>query len=274
MDTKSTLAERYALLAFLILTPLLSLALPLFLSFPPEIMPLIIAIIPALMAILLAAITAGGKDVGALLGKLVRWRVALKWYLIALGMALVLRLTMNLLALLLGWIPSFRLVDWEPAQYLLIGVFTMIGAVVEELGWRGYILPKLLARHSAPASALIIGILWGILHISLTLPGQMNAGTSWLATVLFLVALSVILTWFFIQTGGGIVVGIVYHAAQNYFVFLNGGIPLAESLWLMTAVTAAIAIILILIYGPSLQREPRRASGHLGCRVALDFRLA
>jgi membrane protease YdiL (CAAX protease family) len=173
-------------------------------------------------------------------------------------MALVLRLTMDLLALLLGWIPSIRLVDWGLAQYLIIGVFTFVGAVMEELGWRGYVLPKLLERRSALVSALIIGIPWGILHISLTLPGQMNAGTSWLATVLFLAALSVILTWFFLQTRGGIAVGIVYHAAQNYFVFLNGGIPLAESLLLLTVVTGAIAVMLMFLYGPGLQRSPTR----------------
>ena len=260
MNTNPTFFERYSLPAFLILTPLLSLAIPLLLTLSPEITPLLIAIIPALMGISLAALTGGKKGAGALLRKLFQWRIGLKWYLVALGMALVLRLTMSLLAFLLGWISFIHLVEWGPPQYLLIGVFTFIGAVVEELGWRGYVLPRLLARHSALVSALIIGVPWGILHLSLIFPGQMNAGTSWLATVLFLVALSVILTWFFIQTGHGIVVGLVYHAAQNYFVFFNGGMTSAESLLLMTIVTAAIAIILIFVYGSSLQRSPVKES--------------
>ncbi len=59
-----------------------------------------------------------------------------------------------------------------------------------------------------------------------------------------------------------IVIGIVYHAAENYFVFLNGGITSAENFWLMTAATVAIALILILMYGPNMQgelvREPTR----------------
>jgi membrane protease YdiL (CAAX protease family) len=256
MKTHPTFIERYSLPIFLILTPLISLSLPLFVPLPPETLPLLIALIPALMGIILAVLTGGGKGAGALLKKLFQWRVGLKWYLIALSMALVLRLTMSLLALLLGWIPVIQLAAWGPAQYLLIGVFTFVGAIVEELGWRGYVLPKLLVHRSALASALIIGIPWGILHLSLIFPGQMNAGTSWLATVLFLVALSIILTWFFIQTRNGIVVGLVYHATQNFFVFFNGGMTSAESLLLMTAVTAAIAIILILIYGQNLQRSP------------------
>ena len=255
MKTNSTFMERYSLPIFLVLTPLLSLAAPLLLPLPSEILPLMIALIPALLGIILAVLTGGRKGAGALLRKLFQGRVGLKWYLIALGLALVLRLTMSLLALLLGWIPAIHLVEWEPPQYLLIGLFTLVGAVVEELGWRGYVLPKLLAHRSALVSALIIGLPWGILHLSLIFPGQMNAGTSWLATVLFLIALSVILTWFFVQTHHGILVGLVYHAAQNYFVFFNGGMTSAESLWLMTAVTAAMALILILVYGPSLQRS-------------------
>ena len=175
-------------------------------------------------------------------------------------MALILRLTMSLLAFLLGWIPSIQLAKWGAAQYFLIGVFTVIGAIVEELGWRGYALPKLLAHRSALASALIIGIPWGILHLSLIFPGQMNAGTSKLATVLFTVALSIILTWFFIRTGHGIVIGLIYHALQNYFVFFNGGMTAAESLLLMTIVTATIAITLTLVYGPSLQPAPVKES--------------
>ena len=47
---------------------------------------------------------------------------------------------------------------------------------------------------------------------------------------------------------------------QNYFVFFNGGMTSAESLLLMTIVTAAIAIILIFVYGSSLQRSPVKES--------------
>lgn len=57
----TTLIERHSLHMFLILTPLLSLAIPLFLSLPPEIVPLVIAIIPTIMAILLTAMTAARK---------------------------------------------------------------------------------------------------------------------------------------------------------------------------------------------------------------------
>ena len=255
MKTQSTFIQRYSLLLFLILTPLISLAIPLFSSLPTQAVPLILVCVPPLLAIIFTALSEGGKGVGALLKKLVQVRVGFKWYAIAISLALGLRLAMSALALILGWIPAIQMNPWSPPEFIIIGVFTFIGAVMEELGWRGYALPRLLAHRSALLSALIIGIPWGIVHLGLILPGQMNAGTSWMGTILFLMGLSVILTWFFIHTRGSLVIVILYHAAQNYFVFLNGGIDLAPSMWLLTAVTFALALVLALLFGVNLQRS-------------------
>jgi len=48
----------------------------------------------------------------------------------------------------------------------------IITAALEGLGWRGYFLPGLLARQSALTASLLMGVLWGGLHIALTLPGM------------------------------------------------------------------------------------------------------
>jgi membrane protease YdiL (CAAX protease family) len=192
------------------------------------------------------------------LGKLFQWRVGLRWYVLSLGLAVGVRLAQGLLALLLGWVPSLQLRPWSPQQFLLIGVFALIGAVMEELGWRGYALPRLLAQRPALISALVIGIPWGILHLGLALPGMMNAGTPWTATVLQIIGLSVVLTWLFIQARGSLVIVILYHAGQNFFVFLNDGLTASQDLWLLTVVTLLLALLLVILYGPNLQREPEK----------------
>jgi membrane protease YdiL (CAAX protease family) len=256
MKTNSTPLERYSLLLFLILTPLLSLAIPIYLPLPVEATPLMMVFVPALLAVILTAFTDGRKGVGVLLKPLFQWRISLRWYAIALGLAFGLRLVMSALALLLGWIPTIQLNEWSFQEYIIFGVFTLIGAVMEELGWRGYALPRLLVKRSALLSALIIGIPWGIVHLGLILPGQMNAGTSWLGTLLCITGLSVVLTWFFVQTRGSLVIVILYHAAQNYFVFLNGGIGSARGLVLYTVVTVLLALVLCLYYGANLEHSP------------------
>jgi hypothetical protein len=102
MRTNSPPIERSALLLFLILTPLLSLAIPAFLSLPAEVTPLILVFVPALLAVLFAAFSEVRKGVGALLKKLFQWRIGFKWYMIAIGLAMGLRLVMSALALIFG----------------------------------------------------------------------------------------------------------------------------------------------------------------------------
>jgi hypothetical protein len=80
----------------------------------------------------------------------------------------------------------------------------------------------------------------------------MNAGSHWLPTILQIIGLSVVLTWLYIQTGGNIVIPIVFHAGQNILVFLNEGISLTGQLWLMTAVTLAYSLVIFFFFGANM----------------------
>jgi len=114
MNTNPTFIERYALPIFLILTPLISLAIPFYLSLPTELVPLLMIFVPAFMAVLLTSLGEGRKGLAALLKKPFQWQIGFKWYAITLGLALGLRLTMSALAVLLGWIPTIQLNSWSP----------------------------------------------------------------------------------------------------------------------------------------------------------------
>jgi uncharacterized protein len=253
VKANSTIFERYSLLAFLILTPLLTFATVL-LPLPAEVLPLLMVFVPAVLAVVFASIEGGRKGAGALLRKLFHWRVRFTWYAVTLALALLIRLSMSILALLLGWIPAIQLRPWPVSQFVLLGAILLISAFPEELGWRAYALPKLMERRSALSSALLVGVLWGSVHIPLHFPGMIYAGAPWVATVLELVAFSVAITWLFVQTRGNIVITSLFHAAQSFFVVINEGISLDQQLWLMAAVYIALALVLTFVFGPNLQR--------------------
>jgi membrane protease YdiL (CAAX protease family) len=263
MNAQSTSTARYALSAYLILTPLISLAIALFLPIPPVAIALILILVAAIMGILMAAITEGGRGVADLLKKLLQWRVNLKWYAAALGLPAAIMLASGGLAVLLGWMPAVQISAPERPVLIVNTILIALVAVLEELGWRGYALPRLLNYRSPLASATLIGVAWGILHLGI---GLLD-GRPWLPTILVPLAASVPLTWLFVHTRGSLTMAVLYHFALDYspqFVLFE--LTIEQAVWVQAIAGLALALILILVTGANLQRSPakRAAVADLG----------
>jgi len=246
MNSILAVIKRYPVAWFCGLTVALSFAAYL-LPVPREVLPFLIVLVPALVSIALARVTDGRGGIRALLGKLVQWRVSLKWVAITLALALAMRLTMSVIALALGWITAIQLRPLSAPQLVMLALILLISAIPEELGWRGFALPRLLRHQSVLVASLVIGAAWGSLHLSLLLPGMMNEGTPALSTVIEVVCVSVLSTWLFINTRGSLIIATLFHAAQSFFVIVNEGIAQAQQTWLMAGVYAAFAIAIVII---------------------------
>jgi uncharacterized protein len=246
MLTNTSFIQRYRVAIFCVLTILFSFGAYL-LPIPKETVPFIMVLVPAVIAILLAGLTKGRAGVRTLIGMLGQWRVNLKWLLVALGVALALRLVISLLALVLGWIPAIRLRPLSPIEIVMFALIFIVAAIPEELGWRGFALKEFLKERSPLYASLVLGVLWGAIHLALHLPGMPNASTPMLLTMLQLVGLSVLLTWLFIRGGYNILLTIFFHAAQSFFVVLNEGVSLEQQGWLMAFVWCGAAILVILL---------------------------
>jgi len=150
---------------------------------------------PALAALILTWKQDGWQAVGALFGRLGKWRVGAWWYLVAAGITPVLVLlvlgAMGLTgrelpdpALLGGWAERFRArtAAFSPSMGLIsslsafmargwwqtLSVFTTLaitnGGISEEPGWRGWLLPALQPRHGALRSSLLVALCWALWH--------------------------------------------------------------------------------------------------------------
>jgi len=244
MNRIASFVTRQALAVFCALTIALSFAatqLPL----PSEIVPVVMVFVPTLVALSLTAVTHGWTGVWTFVSKLGQWRVRLKWIIIALALGLVLRMTMSGIAVVLGSISTIQLRPWTPMQLTIFAVMLFIFAIPEELGWRGYALPKLLVRRSPLAAGAIIGVGWGALHLALTLPGMIYAGLPGLPIVLQVAALSLLIAWLYIRSGGSVLLTSLLHAAQSFFVILNEGLTGAQELWLMAVAYCALALVVV-----------------------------
>ncbi|MEZ4663934.1 MAG: CPBP family intramembrane glutamic endopeptidase [Caldilineaceae bacterium] len=83
----------------------------------------------------------------------------------------------------------------------LIGNFVpqLIGAVGEEIGWRGYMLTRLIDAR-VPIPVLASGLIWGVWHLPMLLGGIYQTGPNvLLSALLFMVAVTTLLAWFFAQ---------------------------------------------------------------------------
>jgi membrane protease YdiL (CAAX protease family) len=238
--------RRHSVAIFCTLTILLSFACYLLPILHGEAVQFAIALVPTFVAIMLTSITEGGTGVHFLLGKLTQRRMSLKWLAIALAVALAMRLTISLVALILGWIPSIQFRPQTLVGRVLFALIFIVAASPEEVGWHGYTLPRLLQNHSSMYSSLIIGVFWGLVHLSLHLPGMPNEGLPSVLTLFQLIGLSVLITWLFIQGGNNIILTTVFHAAQSFFVIINHGVTLSQQAWLMATVFGATAVSVIL----------------------------
>src|SRR5215208_6682830 len=178
--------------------------------------------VPSAVAIVLTAIVFGRGALRKLLGRLLIWRVNPLWYLgVVLGpVALV------------GGMVAFNTLLGGPALSLgmpLVSVAIFFGfsifpgsALGEEIGWRGYVLPRLQSRMSALSAALLIAPIWGLWHLPLWLTGDpVKTPTFFVPFVVGVFALSVILTWVYNSTGGSLLMVVLAHATFNLPITLT-----------------------------------------------------
>lgn len=186
-------------------------------SLPSRVMITVATLGPALGGISAAYYESGRPGVRSLLSQAGRWRIHPKWYLIALlGPALIM-LAGFLLWRALGEArpPAPPVSTWLSLPLLILALF--VPALFEEIGWRGFALPRLQPRFGALAASLIIGVVWAIWHAPVWfIP---DAGFSTLPFPVFMVftmALSILLTWLYNNTGSVLLTALA-HAALNAY---------------------------------------------------------
>ena len=265
-------AARHDLVLYFVLAYLLSWALWPLVILNPTSSPLV-PFGPLIAAVIVALLAGGRHELWALLRQLGRWRVHPLWYVIALLGPFVLAGLTAALAVAAG-APvrgTGDYTNWRAITFFFLSTVIIVG-LFEEVGWRGFALPRLQLRLSAIWAALVLGVLWALWH----LPELISDPTGQRPPVQFLLwalALSVIFSWLYNSTNGSLPIVIICHAAidtAGRFMlpeFVGDGYQLVW--WFMVALYVLVAVIVILVAGPKrlVTHIPRRgvqASGQAG----------
>ncbi len=212
---------------------------------PPTLLAFALALPPALIAIGLA-----WREGDGAVGRLFRGLRVLpsnpKWYLVFL-IPLVAFLAVDVVAIALGQ-SSVGLFDAVFPAVLIVPLVVVLPAFAEEIGWRGYALPRTLTAMSPLRAAIVLGVPWSLIHVPLYLAGQMNAGSSLWSMVAQILAYAVILTWIYVGTGGSVLMTGIFHMLLNGLTPLTNGIDPFVA-WDVRGVVFPVVAILVVALG-------------------------
>ncbi len=170
---------------------------------------------PSLVALALTALADGRAGALVLLGRIARWPAAARWYVFAVGYFAAIKLAVALVhRVVSGAWPSFG----QTPVYLMAGAIIVSTPVQagEEIGWRGYALPRLAESLGLPVASVVLGAIWACWHLPFFfIPGSDNAGQSFPVYLLAVTALSVAIAWLYWRTGGSLLLTMLMHAAIN-----------------------------------------------------------
>lgn len=212
---------------------------------------------PTIAALLVTGFNEGRHGIAALLKQFLRWPVGIQWFLIAIfGMAGLFFLGYQI-SIWLGYAqPPVPELPMSP--FLAVPVLFIISLLTngEEVGWRGFALPRLQARYSAFNASLILGMIWALFHLPLFWTvGSTQAGQPMAGFFVSVLAISIVVTWLYNNTGGSLLVVTLFHASANTWSRIIPGIDTAQAAvgpvyWLTAGLMVLSALVITLVFGP------------------------
>jgi CAAX protease family protein len=224
---------------------------------------------PGLVALGLTARASGRSGVAALLRRLFDWQVPARWYVFAVSYIAVIKLTAAVVhrAATGAW-PRFGEEPWYLMLAATVGSTLLGGQAGEEIGWRGYALPRLAARFGLGLGSVVLGILWASWHLPVffLFPAADTFGQSFPLYLLQVTALSVAMAWLYANTRGSLLLLMLMHAAVNNTKDIvpsaeaNGTNPWALSHSLVAWLTVALLWLCAGYFLIRMRKMPQPAS--------------
>lgn len=215
---------------------------------------------PSIAGILMTGLVSGRAGLRELLSRMLRWRVDTRWYATALltGPLLVAAVLFGLSLVSPVFLPGIATTHDRVALLLFGLAWGLVGGgLLEELGWTGFVVPKLRLRYGAISTGLIVGSLWGAWHFLIAYwASRALTGTLSLAIFVggflafYLVALPayrVLMVWVYDRTSS-LLIAMLMHALlsastlilqpQATAGFLTWNLVLAALLWVVVVAVA------------------------------------
>jgi membrane protease YdiL (CAAX protease family) len=207
-----------------------------------------------------------------LVARLLTWRVAARWYALALLGAPLMYVALEFALSLTSaeFLPGILITSDRSALLLMgFGYGLLGGGFLEELGWTGFVVPRLRQRYSVLRTGLFVGLLWGAYHFSIIFWSGSHSGALGLAILVaqlfaWLPAYRVLMVWVYDWTES-LLVAMLMHASLTAGMLILQPLAMAGAtllVWLIAFSVAwwAVVAVLAAANGGQLTRKPLRTS--------------
>lgn len=262
--SRSSIIARHSLLAYFILAYAISwsIEIPLGLSMRgiiqiqiPQAIHYLASFGPLLAALIVCLTTQGMTGAGRLFSGLTRWRVERSYLVFAILSPLVVFAAAVLISRLLQgvWpdLSSLGQVDYLPPIGVLpaVGLWLLTYGFGEEMGWRGFALPRLQENRSAFSASIILGVLWAGWHLPAFFyrDTYVAMGVLVVFQLLSVTAASIIMTWLYNGTRGSLLMIVIFHGLFDFLAVSTAGGAYAAII--MSAMMVFWAVRVLNVYG-------------------------
>ena len=225
----------------------------------------------ALPAFLVTAAVEGKAGMQDLLGRVFRWRVRLRWYLVAvLGLPVATRLVASAF---IGVAPLQALVEKWPLFFTIFVPEILLAVVLiqifEETGWTGFMQDTLQERHGPLLASIMVAPAFALFHLMSNL---LEAGQ--IIMVLVQVAIQAIVSiffrvaimWLYNGTGRSVLIVALFHSSFNTVSgseftmrFMRELIAASVSIAISLAIVAVVAVLIVVLTRGRLAYDPGRS---------------
>lgn len=175
---------------------------------------------PSVIGVLMTSITEGREGLCLLYARMGRITVRPAWYFVLTTPAVLLLVV--LLSLRNFWSPVFAPNDFWPGLSS-----ALVAGWLEEIGWSGYVFPKMAAMHGGFVASVLLGAIWAIWHLPVigyfAVAG--HHGLSWvsffLAFAAAMIGLRVLISWAYANTKSLLLVQIMLGLSMGSLVVLS-----------------------------------------------------
>jgi len=177
---------------------------------------------PVVAAVLTSLLVDGTEGLHALLTRLFLARMSAVWLLLSILLAPALWIVAGKIG---HHDPSFVA---SPVLMLVIWVKMLVrgGPLTEEIGWRGFLLPRLLSRMNLFWASAIIFPIWALWHLPLWfIPGLPHSQWSFVLFLLWLAPGTFLFSWFYLKGGCKVWLPILFHTSVNFSLHFSSVAP-------------------------------------------------